>query len=154
MLLSPGTIISGTLKLNDLLDKFAHELALHDHGENKQLIEEALTWAKIDNVDGGCVDVMQDIINELSEKLNDLCPQDYYFGAHPDDGADFGVWKAEKMDWHEGYEEWLKHEGYGEWLSEQEIESALADDKYQFAKEQEEIEIDSQVAGILGKIKL
>lgn len=142
MLLSPGTIISGTLKLNDLLDKFAHELALHDHGENKKLIEEALTWAKIDNVDGGCVDVMQDIINELSEKLNDLCPQDYYFGAHPDDGADFGVWK---VDW---------QEGYGEWLSEQEIESALADDKYQFAKEQEEIEIDSQVAGILGKIKL
>jgi len=118
MLLTPGSMISGTLKLNDLLDKFAHELALHDHGENKLLIEEAINWAKTENahISGDCVDVMQDILNDLSNKLNDLCPQDHYFGSHPDNGADFGVWK---VDW---------EEGYGEWLNEQEIEEALADE--------------------------
>lgn len=31
----------------------------------------------------------------LTELFNLLCPEEYYFSAHPDDGACFGYWEVE-----------------------------------------------------------
>ena len=34
----------------------------------------------------------QDLIQDCIEYLNLLAPENYYFGSHPGDGADFGYW--------------------------------------------------------------
>lgn len=31
----------------------------------------------------------------LFDKLNDMAPDGFYFGAHPGDGSDFGFWQCE-----------------------------------------------------------
>lgn len=35
------------------------------------------------------------LIDALVKRLEDLVPPGFYFGAHPSDGADFGVWMQE-----------------------------------------------------------
>jgi len=97
MRLSPGSIISGTLRLDDLLREFAHVLALHKHDGNKGVIDDALVMAKTNSSawTDEQIDDAQMLIDALSKRLDDLCPNGYYFGAHPNDGADFGVWEHE-----------------------------------------------------------
>lgn len=34
-------------------------------------------------------------VGELLDALNQLCPENMYFGPHPGDGADFGFWEFE-----------------------------------------------------------
>lgn len=36
------------------------------------------------------------LINEdLSDRLNDIAPEDTYFGSHPGNGTDYGFWSVE-----------------------------------------------------------
>ena len=35
------------------------------------------------------------LLDELFDKLNELAPDGYYFGAHPGDGSDFGFWQLD-----------------------------------------------------------
>lgn len=35
---------------------------------------------------------------DLMEALTACAPADYYFGAHPSDGSDFGVWRSEEEE--------------------------------------------------------
>lgn len=75
----PGTLIEGTHRVADLVPVFAAELA---------------------HVTGGTLPTMHepedtDMVGWFIEKLDALAPEGYYFGAHPDDGADFGYWRTE-----------------------------------------------------------
>ena len=96
-----GSISSGTLRTEDLQESFAHAI--------KRLTEaphyEQLAWLAIE--DGSL-----DMVDELQEALNELCPPFVYFGTHPPKdcdcdglhgshwsncasktyGADFGFW--------------------------------------------------------------
>lgn len=132
MKLHTGTIISGTLKSSDLLNAFANTLALHDHHNNKQLIEEALHLSALlesaKNVTDFEVEWLNMIMDDLSNKLQELCPVGYYFGTHPGDGSDFGVWKENEDE----YKEMMT--GYEQWLDDEE---SRADCLHQFMKEQE-----------------
>ena len=38
------------------------------------------------------------LIDELMEVFSMFAPEDYYFGANPDDGACFGYWKVNDED--------------------------------------------------------
>jgi len=110
MRLHLGTVISGTLRKSDLLRAFAHELALHAHGNNTQLINDAIFWEYAAE-DDKFVDIIDDLLDQLNTKLNELAPAGYYFGSHPDDGADFGVWAIEDMqELMAGYDEWLQEQ--------------------------------------------
>jgi hypothetical protein len=37
----------------------------------------------------------RELISELFEALDDLSPDNFYFGSHPGDGADFNYWECE-----------------------------------------------------------
>lgn len=90
-----GSISSGTHRTEDLLIAFGREL---DRLLKKQprsvrrapyrkLVREA---ARIDpdTEDAG------DLVNQLFDTLGEFAPPYCHFGAHPDDGADFGFWPS------------------------------------------------------------
>jgi len=75
-----GTIISGTMRPEDLLPTLADVIR---------------------NIIGGDVDTeamratasdVGEVIDALIEIIQEGCPPFVYFGAHPDDGTDFGFW--------------------------------------------------------------
>jgi hypothetical protein len=99
---SIGTISHATLRSKDLLTAFADELerlaaldaeearaagAAYEgtHMFRTDLIAAARS-VDPDSDDAG------EIINNLSDALNELAPPYCYFGAHAGDGADFGFW--------------------------------------------------------------
>ena len=38
-------------------------------------------------------EVCIEVCNDLIERLNEFVPENHYFGAHPGNGSDFGVWE-------------------------------------------------------------
>ena len=72
-----GSISTGTLRTEDLLDTFG---TLLEHW-GKPIADEYGTPEER-------LSVMMDVLTEYS-------PPFVYFGAHPGDGSDFGFWKFE-----------------------------------------------------------
>jgi len=70
-----GSISTGTLKTEDLLPAFIHELAIRNPDHTLYFDGEP-----------------SDMLREVDQDLQELCPPFVYFGAHPGDGADFGFW--------------------------------------------------------------
>lgn len=97
--LAPGVLIEGTLKLDELLVAFATELALHNSHGYAKLVRASLSMAKILRHEHyqEQIDIAHELIEALSVALNELCPENHYFGVHPDDGACFGVWLNENV---------------------------------------------------------
>lgn len=97
---SEGTIISGTLATQDLLRAFADEYARVLPFNGARLASEAREaadaidanpLAQVANMTG------QDIVTELFEALETIASREgLTFGAHDNDGADFGYWQNEE----------------------------------------------------------
>jgi hypothetical protein len=89
-----GSVISGTLDQEDLLDAFASELRrlVPDHPLVKQAYALTAEWGE-----GTPEEAQQlyDLVYELEDALSELCPPFLYFGPHPGDGSNFGFW----LDW-------------------------------------------------------
>jgi hypothetical protein len=104
-----GSISSGTLRTEDLLEAFADELKYHTCTTAPDLypvLREALDF--LEDVDGNKWhlsdqpggDYIKDedqeeasyLVDDLQSALSSLCPPLVYFGAHWGDGADFGFW--------------------------------------------------------------
>jgi hypothetical protein len=98
--LSIGSVSSGTLRSEDLLDAFARELrqiAKHeDHPGNKAGIEDLLS--EIDAIEDYDTDEADDLVDDCIDYLNEYCPPYCYFGANEGDGADFGCWPMDIYD--------------------------------------------------------
>ena len=45
---------------------------------------------------GGDSDDAAGLLESLFDMLEGCSPEDYYFGAHPGDGSDYGFWKMDK----------------------------------------------------------
>lgn len=107
-----GSISSGTMLSRDLISAFAcvlRELASktalppydgsRDHIE---LCDECDLWIDIED-DQAWVDYEKheelggQLLEELFDALDSYAPDYGYFGAHPDDGADYGFWLHD--DW-------------------------------------------------------
>lgn len=99
-----GTVICGTMRLEDLIPTFLDEL------ERLQLpsVEQRALWDNIsyyvETGNGQASTVAQseewavDLLDELFDMLDSIAPDGYYFGAHPGDGCDYGWWQYEDND--------------------------------------------------------
>ena len=88
-----GSISTGTLRTEDLLDAFASELERLDSGHSAlQLISRAKDG--VYTVAAGLME-QEDaptVVDELQDALSELAPPHVYFGSLEGDGADFGFW--------------------------------------------------------------
>ena len=96
------TVSEGTLDPDDLAISFCrHEDDIQDYfaTSSDDGIKERLTKLRNDASElrlyGKLMgyEVKSDLIDEIVESFDLLCPEEYYFGAHPDDGACFGYWR-------------------------------------------------------------
>lgn len=102
-----GSVSSGTLRSEDLLDSFrsALEGLIFDNGDYLSRSENFPTRDRLNNLIGEAYDAYcedgetledeenaSEIVNDLQDALNEFAPEFAYFGAHPGDGADFGFW--------------------------------------------------------------
>lgn len=102
-----GFVVSeGTLRDEDLLERFADTLQLFDVTDDIALCEEALELAEKLECQGTFEDTgfyeLQDeaseCLEELHDRLNERAPEGYYFGASEGDGACFGFWAYEPAE--------------------------------------------------------
>lgn len=89
-----GTVIHGTLRLQDLVPAFLD--ALHELKPDYELNEPIPQCALDDDDDAYWYGAVWFTIEELEDEL-DACVAEYgyYFGAHAGDGSDFGFWLIE-----------------------------------------------------------
>lgn len=103
-----GSISSGTMRTEDLLDAFASELEYQVQRNAKEWCSDPgrvrrddylSLAAQAQNVEDFDSDEASELVEELLNVLNEFAPSYAYFGSHPGDGADYGFWL------HEGIEE-------------------------------------------------
>ena len=85
-----GSVSTGTLRTQDLLESFAS--ALNGLYKVHPLVPQALDLLSMDDWSDEQSYQASDITEEISDALNELCPPFVYFGLHPGDGADYGFW--------------------------------------------------------------
>ena len=91
-----GSISTGTLRTEDLLEAFAWELNYLAKQEPQNhahllLASEADTQFSDDMTDEEYEQASY-VVQDLQDALNEYCPPFVYFGTLPGDGADFGFW--------------------------------------------------------------
>jgi hypothetical protein len=123
-----GSISSGTLRTEDLLEAFAWELSYlldhevhHTRSQRNLLAASASADLEANQGEGDA------LVDELIDALSELAPPLTYFGTLEGDGADFGFWP----DWHQMLDERSINEGINgnarlmvdgkEWLPESEL---------------------------------
>jgi len=91
-----GSIISGTMREEDLIPFFIGVLEQYNTSDEIQF------WRSeheiIHGSDSYDSERASELLNQLFDALEDLAPENCYFGAHWGDGADFGFWPAELDD--------------------------------------------------------
>ena len=94
--LTPGSYSHGTRRLQDLIPKFV-ELIRECRGAaplellppRPALKDENHPWWRSADVHA----LMTGLLDYIDYNL---APEGYYFGTHPDDGSDFGVWEIKE----------------------------------------------------------
>ena len=97
-----GTIISGTLRNEDLLNAFIGEIEYlmagyldksieRQYCDATELLNQYETESEIDE------SIASEIVNELIDALNQYAPFGMYFGTLEGDGADFGWWHENEV---------------------------------------------------------
>lgn len=98
-----------TMRAEDLIPAFSNFLRENDPEGYKQLLEEwrdALPHTGTverdeDITDSNWINVGSNrenadyLLDDLFSYLNNLAPDNCYFGSHPGDGSDFGFWECE-----------------------------------------------------------
>ena len=90
-----GSISTGTLKTEDLIEAFNHALTDMHHGywlDINELMSEGADQAAMFNKQPTDEQLQAWVLDRLMEELQAGCPPFVYFGTLPGDGADFGFW--------------------------------------------------------------
>tara|TARA_R100000306_G_C4342721_1_gene126066 strand:- start:91 stop:423 length:333 start_codon:yes stop_codon:yes gene_type:complete len=108
-----GTLISGTMRPQDLIPQFFRELRSKDKNawwailrplldETPKIIhsfvfhhDDPFPVSPYDDDPWWVSDEASEVLSELFDALNEQAPEGWYFGAHPGDGADYGFWRHE-----------------------------------------------------------
>lgn len=93
-----GTVISGTMRPEDLIPAFARELEYMLQGptaEMAALIAEANTLMSCYARTDAWYMNAEALVEELFDALNAVAPEGQYFGPHPGDGSDYGFWELD-----------------------------------------------------------
>ena len=104
-----GSVSSGTMRSEDLLESFASELDFQlsrqprsfKRAPYRKLIREANQCQRRLNGEGThaqqqeAEEYASEIVCELMDSLSEFAPPLAYFGSHPGDGADYGFWLNE-----------------------------------------------------------
>ena len=98
-----GTIIHGTLRVEDLVPCFAEclrellslensDVDAESRSAHAKLCERVTSSIEKDGDDYFESEDAGHDLADLSDALNEHAPDGCYFGSHPGDGADFGFW--------------------------------------------------------------
>ena len=96
----PGTIISGTMRYQDLIPALLEEIS--ETPEYAQLMMlpfgpvPSYVYDEGDDSEWWRSEDAECLIDELFEIMNRYAPDGHYFGAHPGDGCDYGYWRFEE----------------------------------------------------------
>lgn len=107
-----GEISSGTMRIQDLLETFSQEL-VHAMSTYKWqgMTDKRESWADYINLvieaqkhmkSDDETEQGQEIVQELSNALNDFAPPYVYFGSHQGDNAAYGFWPEVELAVEEG----------------------------------------------------
>lgn len=89
-----GTVISGTMRTQDLIPAFTEKLKeLDEAGEYTDLIHDCEHYKKFTPEEQACM-----LNEELFDALNNFAPPYCHFGSNPGDGSDYGFWVSENIE--------------------------------------------------------
>lgn len=89
---SGAVVCSGTHRPEDLIPAWRNYLGAScpDY-----LRKECIAWENHQLPDHIYEIAAQELLDALDHELNQLAPEDHYFGTHPADGSLFGFWPME-----------------------------------------------------------
>lgn len=100
-----GSVSSGTLKPEDLIPAFHDALKWVSPSSARECrveYRDVFRWLnRHGDLDGAPEDVAEGagwVVDDLTDRLGNVCPPFTHFGSHMGDGADFGVWVVEDLE--------------------------------------------------------
>lgn len=94
-----GSISTGTLRYEHVIPKMLdalRELSPARHGLVQDQHAELLDNLDPEVWDDGHVEDIVTLFDRIADEIAATLPEGWYFGTHPGDGADFGVWQVEE----------------------------------------------------------
>ena len=101
---SAGSVSTGTMRSQDLIESFSSELRFLGH-RSKELTRIEKRYNTAINGEFGEDDeyfnneVSSFDLESLVNMLDSHCLPYFYFGSHPGDGADYGFWISESIEY-------------------------------------------------------
>lgn len=92
--LKDKVVSDGTLKPEDLIPKFLNALK-HDETAHAKFLKDNPEILEIQSWDDVDDETKSMLVDELTDALNDIAPDGYFFGASDGDGACFGFWAVD-----------------------------------------------------------
>ena len=90
-----GTVISGTLRPQDLIPAFLAKLEVLSPERARDIERDfPLVLSELEHAgEGNMPEAEGELVEALTDALNELAPEGWYFGTLEGDGADFGFWE-------------------------------------------------------------
>jgi hypothetical protein len=105
-----GSVSHGTMREEDLIPTFLEKLKELDP-QRAQTLKEECDKLELEQPAGYGQSYYTEeskedaswVLIELFDALQECAPEDYYFGSHPGDGADYGFWQEGDEEEEEEY---------------------------------------------------